>query len=397
MASIRPLLSLFVLAVLAAPGLADAPTADEVRGAIGRSLPFLEKEGIAWMRGRQCMSCHQVPSMLWTLNEARRHGFAVNADRLAASNEWAVANVLQRGTFFKLTDKSYADLKKAEIAEADLSKLQPLKNKAFSLEPDFRQEVSKLLPGEEAGKHHEQVVKAASIPGTGNGGGGINNQYVALLLANAYAGTKAGAEAQKDLVERLVKTQKKDGSWEPGTQFRDQKRPLAETVEATTLWTVLVLAGMKDLPEEAVQAGMRAREFLKNAKPGASIESLLLHAMLARVDGDTKRSQGLVEELLRLQQDDGGWGWLREGAPSDPFTTGEVLYGLSTLGRGRDDANVQKAVKYLLANQKPDGSWFVAKKTISTKVKENPKDGDAVYTYWATGWAVIGLLQTLPE
>ena len=110
--------------------------------------------------------------------------------------------------------------------------------------------------------------------------------------------------------------------------------------ERAALWAALALASVKDLPEPAVQAGKRAREFLKNSEPGVSTESLLLHALLAKVDGDQQRLQNLVEDLLKLQQDDGGWSWLREGAPSDSLTTGEVLYGLSTLGRDRADASV---------------------------------------------------------
>jgi hypothetical protein len=39
----------------------------------------------------------------------------------------------------------------------------------------------------------------------------------------------------------------------------------------------------------------------------------------------------------------------------------------------------------------------VAKKLITAKTEEKAPTGDAVYTYWGTSWAVVGLLQTLPE
>jgi hypothetical protein len=53
--------------VLAAPPL---PTAQNVRAAVQRSLPYIEKVGTAWMRERKCNSCHNVTFLVWSHNEA---------------------------------------------------------------------------------------------------------------------------------------------------------------------------------------------------------------------------------------------------------------------------------------------------------------------------------------
>ena len=50
------------------------PAEAEVRRAIERSLPFVEKDGVAWIQRRDCMSCHVVTFMLWAHNEAKAHG-----------------------------------------------------------------------------------------------------------------------------------------------------------------------------------------------------------------------------------------------------------------------------------------------------------------------------------
>jgi hypothetical protein len=57
-----------------------------------------------------------------------------------------------------------------------------------------------------------------------------------------------------------------------------------------------------------VTAATKAREGLKNTKPGISTERLMLRALLAQKDGDKEKSQELLACLLELQHEDGGWG-----------------------------------------------------------------------------------------
>ena len=82
---------------------------------------------------------------------------------------------------------------------------------------------------------------------------------------------------------------------------------------------------------------------------------------------------------------------------SDPFTTGMVLYGLAYLGDNAKNPAVARAQRYLLQQQRKDGVWPLVGKTISANTREDTKNSDAIYTYWTTGWAVVGLLKTMPE
>src|SRR5947209_6098933 len=83
----------------AAVGRADNPGPDDraVRRAVERSLPFLEKHGVAWMNERGCLSCHTVSFQLWSFNETRRRGIAVDARKLEEWTNWSLLNTVARG------------------------------------------------------------------------------------------------------------------------------------------------------------------------------------------------------------------------------------------------------------------------------------------------------------
>ena len=61
---------------------------------------------------------------------------------------------------------------------------------------------------------------------------------------------------------------------------------------------------------------------------------------------------------------------------------------LSTAGLTAKDPAVTKAWGYLIKNQKPDGSWFVASRAYQAP---------PFSSYMGTAWATLALLRTLPE
>ena len=77
-----------LLLALALSSLVQTPE-DPVRRAVERSLPFLEREGAAWIRERACLSCHHLPFLLWSFREARDRGVAVDEKKLAEWSEWS--------------------------------------------------------------------------------------------------------------------------------------------------------------------------------------------------------------------------------------------------------------------------------------------------------------------
>jgi len=90
MKNLKPLFlgALATTLALASPTIA-ANTDDRVALAVKRSIPFLEREGVKWMTKRKCVSCHQIPAMLWSLNHARNHGFEVSQAKLDEWTQWS--------------------------------------------------------------------------------------------------------------------------------------------------------------------------------------------------------------------------------------------------------------------------------------------------------------------
>jgi hypothetical protein len=330
--------------------------------------------------------------MVWTHNAALKRGFAVDAAKLDAWNQWIVNDALNQNTFYKLTDDSVAKLS----GVLDAGKLGSIKNKEFVLEYEYRAELSDLLTTAVVDQHKDLLLKSAAIPGQGGRGGSASSSgYTAMI--NAGAVYRVSEKARQALLDGLVKAQPQDGMWRPAGQFLAQKWPAAEAQQAHTMWTLHGLASIGELPEAAAKARDRALAALKNAQPGASNETLALQLLMAHQQGDVGRSRTLSVQLAKQQHADGGWGWVANNPESDAYATGLVLYVLGTMGRKADDVAVQQAWNYLLATQRPDGDWFVHRKTISAPVKKSDDEGNLVYSFWGSGWATLGLLMTLPD
>jgi hypothetical protein len=371
----------------------DKAMAAEVRKAVERGLPFLKAEGLTWIRGNKCLSCHQAPLGIWGLNEAHRHGLFPDRDELVRWNQWALDFGVERAVFYALSDQTLAALAKADLPEDELAALRPIKQ-TFVTREDLRQELAKVLAAETLTRHEEAIFKSAAKPGQGDNGSGSDTPPAELILAGTPSLTGAPAEAANALAERLVITQEKDGSWKVGVQFHGQKRPVQESNEVNTQWNLLALTSLEAPSDQAARSRGRARAWLAGRKPGVSTESLVTHLLVAHQLKETERAGGLLKELLGQQHPDGGWGWQRRSDESDAFATGQVLYALGTLAKDGSDPSIQRAWTYLVKTQRADGTWLVPSAAVSNNAKASK---DRIYSYWGTGWAVIGLLRTLPE
>jgi squalene-hopene/tetraprenyl-beta-curcumene cyclase len=123
--------------------------------------------------------------------------------------------------------------------------------------------------------------------------------------------------------------------------------------------------------------------------------STLSPAMLGR-----EEQQGIVDALLRAQQEDGGWStasmgsWKRaDGSPldmrSDGYATGLVTFALESLADPHAGPQVKRGLGWLTSHQDPaTGAWFAA----SLNKKRDPEsDAGKFMSDAATAYAVLAL------
>jgi squalene-hopene/tetraprenyl-beta-curcumene cyclase len=285
-----------------------------VRQAVARSLPYLERDGVAWMAEQKCVSCHQIPMLIWGFQAAADHGLAVDEAKLDAWTAWT----LERSR------------------------------------------------GEES-NNHDGIDHL--ILGRPRRDAGLEEEFLALR-------------------PWILKKQQGDGAWKAGGQLPQQRRPVEETHHVSTAWSVLALTDAGE--REATLASARQQLADWQEEPGESLEWLIVRLLLAQQQGSAS-TDALRAELLAAQQDDGGWSWLL-GEGSDAFGTGQALYALARLAPSEPvQTAIARGREYLLKTQISDGSW----PTRSTLKREHGITPTG--TYWATGWAAVGLLETLPR
>jgi squalene cyclase len=102
-----------------------------------------------------------------------------------------------------------------------------------------------------------------------------------------------------------------------------------------------------------------------------------------------------VDELLKLQQPDGGWRQNAEMA-SDAFATGQALYALALAGQSADRPEVQRGIRFLVDTQKPDGSWPMTSRSTPDGSPGSAKLLTPI-TCSAGSWATLGLARLVPK
>jgi hypothetical protein len=335
---------------LSRPALADeqnsipGATAEQVRQTVDRGIRYIQAESAAWLKTRKCAACHHLPMPLWALGEAERQGYAI--------------------------DKKFM----TETIEALLGSKDNLM-------------ASKIFPN------------PTDPPDPRPQGGGLNMGLTFLVVAaQALPSLKERHKQSLNLITgEIVKKQQSDGSWEFFATLR--RPPINESQTTDAAWIILALKGETgpDAPESQRVALSKGMAWLDAAKPSDIHQDKVLKLLLGvRIGKSLKKMQTTVDELLALQRADGGWSQTVPELKSDAFATGQTLYVLSLAGFTSDRLEIKRGIDFLVATQKPDGSWPMISRSTPDGSPGSSKLLTPI-TCAASSWATLGLAKLVPK
>ena len=367
------------------------PVEAEVRKAIDRSLPFVEKDGLAWIKKRDCMSCHTVTFMLWAHNEAAAHGITVDQKKLAEWTKWSMDKSLATRVFFRVDSKLVQS-----FPESIRPKFDKFSDQGFTHEKDLVAEFAKVLTADELKQHRAALVKKAveAKKTEGNDGGGLDTM-AQLFLSRDRAASEKNADFYASTAELIVRMQEPNGTWKAGGQLpaRRWSKPTAD--QTTTLWTILALTSYDEATPANRKSIEKAHAAVKDQVGDGNLEWIVARLVYEQKFGTPDQINAMKKQLLSRQNADGGWSVL-PNAKSDAFSTGQSLYALSVAGVTPDDGVIRRGQKLLLDSQNADGSWTVSPSFTSNGGADRLKKLEPIWLNWASSWATIGLAKSLP-
>ncbi len=183
-----------------------------------------------------------------------------------------------------------------------------------------------------------------------------------------------------------------------GAWYANEHRAPFEDSHTTS--TALAVRGLALYGPEGRAAEMearldRAREWFAAFEPVTTEDHSMRLWGLAWSGAPLESLARDVRALLELQREDGGWAQTRR-MESDAYATGQALVALHQLGGLRaGEAAWERGVQFLLSDQRPDGTWFVATrrhlKGQPQRVSGFPYGIHQFVSFFASAWAAMAL------
>ena len=221
----------------------------------------------------------------------------------------------------------------------------------------------------------------------------------AAYLLVGLAASGAPPDGTTDAIVRyLLSNQSPDGSWPP-TMQRVPSDGCALALTAMSLRALSLYARNDESAAGAAASVGRARAFLSRAA-AVTNEELTFQVLGLRWAGAAPAELApLLGRLLARQQGDGGFAQ-RDGLASDAYATSQAIVALrDPSAPPAAKAALQRALQFLLADQRLDGSWFVATRALRFQPfleSGFPQHRSQYSSALATSWAVMALSPEIP-
>lgn len=339
-------LLVLVLAQLARadePAAYPSATVEQIHQAVDRAVAYVQTESAAWLNTRGCAACHHVPMAIWSLGEARQHGYTVD-------------------------DK---------FLDGTVESLLGSKEKLLA---------SRVFPN------------PADPPDPRPQGRGLNMglPFLAVAARSLPALTEGQKQSLQLIAEEIVQKQQPDGTWEFFAGLR--RPPINENQTTDGAWILMALQDETnaDSSESQRAALAKALAWWNGVELSGNTQDRVLHTLLAIRSGKPRAEmQGAIDELLALQRADGGWAQLPD-LTSDAFATGQTLYVLSLAGLTAERAEIARAIDFLVATQRSEGNWPM----LSRSTPDGSPGSSKLLTpieCAASSWAILGLSSLAPH
>jgi N-acyl-D-amino-acid deacylase len=306
-------------------------TADQIRAAVQKTIPWLEKGAAGSSAHNKCFTCHNHGLPIMALVQAQRQGFTVDDANLKDQVQHTLA-------FLKRGERGY-------------------------------------------------------LKGQGQGGQVLTAGYALWALDEGSQDANSTTQA---VVSYLLQNQADKDHWR-----KSGRRPPSDGNDFTT--TYVAMRALHDYcPDDLIAEKDKRFEtvtgWLQNTQPKETEDSVFRLKALHLTSPD-KVSEA-VADLLKQQQSDGGWAQ-KSDMQSDAYATATVLATLLQDGQlAVDHSAVTAGIRYLLDTQLEDGTWHVVTRAEGFQPYYEsgfPHGEDQFISMAASSWAVIALLESLPD
>jgi hypothetical protein len=236
------------------------------------------------------------------------------------------------------------------------------KKRGFPIDEILAQRQIETITGKDYRVNHlKDALKGVDARLRADFSAGLALRAGIFLSALADAGWKA--DNYTEVSARVVaESQWVDGRWNRGIP----RSPIDSSDFAATAFAVRILPvyAPKQQGDAIAKRIARAKEWLVATVPRTTDDKSFRLLGLYWCGADAAEIKKAARQLLDDQRPDGGWAQL-PGLASDAYATGQVLVALHQAGglAATEDA-YQRGVKHLLRTQEDDGSWLVSSRSI---------------------------------